>query len=85
MKQFPKSVIFSNIRNVFEACGLLKNNQLLDFLGPKMQTRADWRNFMRYLRETAASKKVQLWPRSEETLYWWLSKKKRWMRPVLGE
>lgn len=80
MLYFPTEAAPGKLRRAFEVCGINTNRDLLDALGTLEPTREEWDGFFRRIQRKAAAGGVKLWDSCDGTLYWWLTKKMRWVR-----
>jgi hypothetical protein len=85
MKFWQRETTPCNIRKVFEACGILTNGDIFRHLETVEPTKQEWEMFIKKIRRMAASSGAKLWSSADGTLYWWLSKKKGWIRPFPGK
>jgi hypothetical protein len=82
MKFYPTETTPSNIRKIFDACEIRTNGDVLRRLGTHEPTLEDWNFFIKGIRNEAQRAGKKLWPSSDGVLYWWLSNKLRWIRPL---
>jgi hypothetical protein len=80
MLYFPTEAAPGKLRRAFEVCGINTNRDLLQALGTLEPTREEWDGFFRRIQRKAAAGGVKLWDSCDGTLYWWLTKKMRWVR-----
>ncbi len=80
MLYFPTEAAPGKLRRAFDVCGINTNRDLLEALGTLEPTREEWGVFFRRIQRKAAAGGVKLWDSCDGTLYWWLTKKMRWVR-----
>lgn len=80
MLYFPTEAAPGKLRRAFDVCGINTNRDLLEALGTLEPTREEWDGFFRRIQRKAAAGGVKLWDSCDGTLYWWLTKKMRWVR-----
>lgn len=81
MKYFPTDAAHRYIRKTFKALGVKTGEDILKLLGTNEPTRMDWEIFIRELKKTAKAIGTGFGPSADGTLYWWLTKVKKWVRP----
>jgi|GEM_PF-3661367 len=81
IKFWPNDLSSNNIKKVFGACGIETFQQMFELLGTFEPTKIEWEKFIQKLQAGANAKGIKLGSSAEGTLYWWLGKNKRWIRP----
>jgi hypothetical protein len=83
MKFYPTEITPNHIRKIFRICEIHTNGDILQRLGTNEPTFDDWEIFIKGIRSEALRAGVKLWPSADGIIFWWLSKKMRWISPDL--
>ena len=84
MKYFPTDMTHKVVKKTLLAAGITTKSQLLDLLGTTEPTRMEWDIFIKKLSKIARDAGFKFFSSSDGTLYWWLTKRAKWIKPFTG-
>lgn len=84
MKYFPTDMTHKVVRKTLLAGGITTKSQLLELLGTTTPNRTDWEIFIKKLSIIANDAGFKFFSSSDGTLYWWLTKRMKWIKPFSG-
>lgn len=81
MKYFNTDASHRFIRKTFKELGVKTGEDILKLLETNEPTRVDWEIFVKNLKKAATQIGAGFGPSADGTLYWWLTKVMKWVKP----